>query len=212
MKEHAPIVYLVDDDPSVLKALTRLLVAEGFETRSFASPQKFLSKHDPGIPGCVILDVAMPEISGLHLQELMTKTGHARPIVFISGNSDIATGVAAMKKGAIDFLTKPFSNESLLTAVKEALRRDRKQRKRSGEVGALKKRLSRLTPREREVLQQVVSGKLNKQVAANLGIVEKTVKVHRARMMKKMGARTLAELVHLTEGFNLAEAKTEPSR
>jgi FixJ family two-component response regulator len=209
MQEPSPIVYLVDDDPSVLKALTRLLIAEGFDVRPFASPQRFLSKHDPSVPGCLILDMAMPDVSGLDLQELIVRARQDRPVIFISGKSDIATSVAAMKKGAVDFLTKPFSDDSLLGAVKEAIRKDQAARSKNEEIHLLRSRMMRLTPREREVMSQVVLGKLNKQIAANLGIVEKTVKVHRARMMKKMDARTLAQLVHFAERLESANVALE---
>jgi FixJ family two-component response regulator len=211
MTQHPPIVYLVDDDPSVLRALTRLLSAEGFDTRPFDSPQRFLAKHDPTLPGCIVLDVAMPNVSGLDLQDLILKAGQIRPIIFISGNSDIETSVAAMKKGAVDFLTKPFSDRSLLKAVKEAIRKDQADRIVSNEVNVLNSRFSRLTSRERQVLKQVALGKLNKQIAANLGIVEKTVKVHRARMMKKMGASTLAELIHFAERLEAANIEIDRS-
>jgi RNA polymerase sigma factor (sigma-70 family) len=203
------VIYLVDDDPSVLKAITRLLVAEGFETRPFASPKAFLSRHDTRLPGCIIMDVAMPDLSGLDLQELIAETGQNKPIIFISGNSDVATSVTAMKKGAVDFLIKPFTDESLLKAVRDAINKDRVRRKISEERDTLRKRLTHLTPREKEVLKLVIAGKLNKQIAAKLGIVEKTVKVHRARMMSKMCAKTLAELVHFAERLDASQAEAD---
>jgi FixJ family two-component response regulator len=198
MEEHS-VVYLVDDDPSVLRALTRLLRAEGFETRPFVSPRRFLAEHDSNVPGCVILDLSMPEVSGLDLQESIASAGGARQVIFISGKDDIAASVRAMKKGAVDFLTKPFNNETFLSAVRDAIKKDHVARQHSDRVHLLERRFSSLTHREREILSQVVSGKLNKQIAFDLRITEKTVKTHRSRAMRKMGAKSLAELVHFAE-------------
>jgi len=198
-----PVVFLVDDDASVLKALARLLGTEGVETRTFQSSCAFLDQHDPDLPGCIVLDVAMPGLSGLDLQPLLARAGHVQPIIFISGHSDIRTSVSAMKHGAMDFLTKPFDDRELLSAVADAIERDRAARHDRAALEKIENRLSSLTPRERAVFAQVVVGKLNKQIAASLGIVEKTVKVHRARMMRKMGVRSLAELVQLSDRVGL---------
>ncbi len=199
MSNQSPIVHVVDDDPSVLKAFARLLATEGYETRQFPSPRSFLDQHDPNLPGCIILDVALPELSGLDLQRLIAGSKLSQPIIFVSGCSNVPTSVAAMKSGAFDFLTKPVNSGALLRAVREAIRKDAEARESSAELDQLEERLSRLSPRERAVFAQVVLGRLNKQIATALGIVEKTVKVHRGRMMRKMGARTVAELVRIAE-------------
>jgi FixJ family two-component response regulator len=205
VEEHS-VVYLVDDDPSVLRALTRLLSAEGFETRPFTSPRCFLAEHDSNTPGCVILDLSMPEASGLDLQESIASAGGARQVIFISGKDDIVASVTAMKKGAVDFLTKPFNNETFLSAVREAIKKDYVARQHIDKVRLLQRRFSSLTHREREILSHVVSGELNKQIAFDLRITEKTVKTHRSRAMRKMGATSLAELVHFTEVLGSFEA------
>jgi FixJ family two-component response regulator len=192
-------VFVVDDDASVLRSVTRLLVAHGFETRPFQSSSSFLDQYDPDLPGCIILDLAMPGLSGLDLQPMLARLSRARQIIFISGRSDVRASVSAMKQGALDFLTKPFDKMELLTAVKEAIARDRSARKSHLVLDDIEKRVATLTPREQAVFAEVVLGKLNKQIAANLGIGEKTVKVHRARIMRKMGVRTIAELVRLAD-------------
>jgi FixJ family two-component response regulator len=192
-------VFLVDDDAGVLKALSRLMRAHGYEVRRFASPEKFLQFHDATVPGCAVLDVAMPGLDGLELQQAMTVAGIQRPIIFITGKGDIPTSVRAMKAGAIDFLTKPVSDDDLLDAIGRAKEHDAKNRQIHAEQAAIKAKLATLTPREREVLTHVVAGRLNKQIAGDLGTVEKTVKVHRGRMMEKLGVRTVADLVRLAE-------------
>jgi FixJ family two-component response regulator len=199
-------VFVVDDDPSVLRALTRLLAAAGFEARGFPSPAAFLEQHDPAIPGCLVLDVALPGLDGLQLQQALTISGCARPIVFITGRGDIPTSVRAMKSGAVDFLTKPVDDEELLAAVRNAIGIDRRARMAQVELDALGQRLASLTPREREVLAHVVTGRLNKQIAADLGTVEKTIKVHRGRIMAKMAARSLADLVRIAERLGIPPA------
>jgi FixJ family two-component response regulator len=205
-------VFVVDDDPSVLRALTRLFTATGFKARAFASPAAFLEQHDSAAPGCLVLDVALPGLDGLQLQQALTASGCARPIVFITGRGDIPTSVRAMKGGAVDFLTKPVRDEDLLTAVRSAIEADRLAREAQVEMDALKQRLATLTPREREVLVHVVAGRLNKQIAADLGTVEKTIKVHRARIMEKMTVRSLADLVRIAErlGIPPATARVPP--
>jgi two-component system, LuxR family, response regulator FixJ len=193
-----PVVYLVDDDPGVLKALIRLLRAEGYAAQAFNSPVEFLREHDPLAPGCVVLDICMPNIDGLALQQDLLTSGCERVIVFVTGHGDIATSVQAMKAGAVDFLTKPFYDEDFLAAVRNAIAKDEHARKVRLELQSIRWRMATLTPRERQVLQHVVAGRLNKQIAADLGIAEKTIKVHRARAMEKMCVASLAELVRIT--------------
>lgn len=190
-------VFLVDDDASVLAALSRLLRAKGYDVKPYPSPQDFLAGHDATLPGCALLDVSMPELDGLALQEALTADGVQRPVIFITGVGDIPTSVRAMKAGAIDFLTKPVDEKDLLAAIARAEERDREDRQAQGEVTLISARVATLTPREREVLTHVVAGRLNKQIAGDLGTSEKTIKVHRARMMQKMGVRTVADLVRL---------------
>jgi FixJ family two-component response regulator len=192
-------VFLVDDDAGVLRALARLLRAAGHEVREFVSPQEFLAGHDPSVPGCAVFDVAMPELDGLQLQAALTAQGIERPVIFITGVGDVPVSVRAMKAGAVDFLTKPVNDRDLLGAIASAAARDAEARRRHEEVTAIASRLATLTRREREVLSHVVAGRLNKQIAYDLGTVEKTIKVHRGRMMSKMGARSVAELVRLAE-------------
>jgi FixJ family two-component response regulator len=192
------VVYLVDDDAGVLKSMGRLLQAEGFEVRAFQSGQAFLGEHDPGAPGCVVLDMRLPDLGGLALQQALLAAHCERPIVFMTGFGDVADSVQAMKAGAVDFLTKPCDEEDLLRAVHGAVERDEQARRVRSELERIQGRLASLTPREHEVLLQVVDGRLNKQIAADLGIAEKTIKVHRARAMEKMGASSLADLVRKT--------------
>ena len=199
---------MVDDDPSVLRALTRLISAAGLEARAFPTPAAFLQAHDPATPGCLLLDLALPGLDGLELQEALAVSDCARPIVFITGRGDVPTSVRAMKGGAVDFLTKPVNDRDLLAAVRHAIEIDRVAREAQAEMGALKQRLASLTPREREVLAQVVAGRLNKQIAADLGTVEKTIKVHRARLMEKMAVRSLADLVRIAERLGIQPAGT----
>jgi FixJ family two-component response regulator len=193
------IVFIVDDDPGVLKALSRVLNAAGYQTRTFLSAQEFLSGHDPSTPGCLVLDFAMPDLNGLQLQEALSAGGISRPIVFVTGKGDIITSVRAMKEGAVDFLTKPVSRTNLLAAIARARQLDFQAREIRRERAAIHAGIARLTPREREVFALVVAGKLNKQIAADLGTVEKTIKVHRARMMHKLGVKTVQDLVRLAE-------------
>ena len=204
MTDETATVFLVDDDPSVLRALTRLLRAGGYQVSAFRSPRDFLAQHDAAVPGCVVLDLAMPGLNGLELQTALAAAGCQRPIVFISGHGDVPSSVRAMKAGAVDFLTKPVSEENLVAAIQRGIDRDRQMRQARAELQAIGERLSRLTPREREVFQHVVAGQLNKQIAADLGTVEKTVKVHRSRVMEKMGVRSLADLVRMAERIGLA--------
>jgi len=192
-------VFLVDDDAGVLKALSRLLKANDYEVHTFTSPQAFLAQHDSSVPGCAIFDVAMPGLDGLALQQAVTAGGSQLPVVFLTGKGDIPTSVRAIKAGAVDFLTKPVNDRDLLSAVARAKAQDGRTRQIHTELESIHARMSTLTPREREVLTHVVAGKLNKQIAGDLGTVEKTIKVHRGRMMKKLGLRSVADLVRLAE-------------
>ncbi len=199
MNDISPIVFVVDDDPDVLKSLARVLRSTGLAVATFSSPSDFLEQHDPRAAGCLVLDVAMPDLNGLELQQALTAKGSAIPIIFLTGRGDIPMSVQAMKGGAVDFLTKPIHDEDLLKAVHIALEKNRIERQSRAELDEILERLATLTPREREVLTHVVSGQLNKQIANDLGTVEKTIKVHRARVMEKMKVNSVAELVRLTE-------------
>ena len=193
-------VYLVDDDLGVLNGLSRLLRARNYDVKPYSSPQLFLEEHDVTVPGCAVFDVSMPGLNGLELQLALTASdGCHRPIVFITGKGDISTSVRAMKAGAIDFLTKPIKDEALFDAISQAEKRDADSRKLYSELELIKAKMTALTPREREVLVHVVAGRPNKQIAADLGTVEKTIKVHRSRMMEKLGVRTVADLVRMTQ-------------
>jgi FixJ family two-component response regulator len=196
-------VYLVDDDAAVLKGLRRLLTSAGLHVVAFESPRDFLEGLDREASGCVVLDFSMPGLNGLELQQALAASGNALPVIFLTGKGDIPTSVQAMKGGAADFLTKPVDGEVLLAAIRGAIERDRSQRAERAERDDIARRLATLTARERDVLRHVVAGRLNKQIAAELGTVEKTVKVHRARVMEKMQARSLAELVRLAQKAGL---------
>jgi FixJ family two-component response regulator len=192
-------VFIVDDDAGVLKALSRLLRAKGYDVRPFASPQAFLAHHDSRVPGCAVLDVSMPGLNGLELQQALTAGESRRPVIFVSGKGDIPTSVRAMRAGAIDFLTKPVRDRDLLAAVARAEEEDAKSRRTRSELAVIGAKMTTLRPREREVFGHVVAGRLNKQIAYDLGTVEKTIKVHRGRMMEKLGLRTVAELVRMAD-------------
>jgi len=191
--------FLIDDDPGVLKALSRIVRTAGYETISYSSPRDFLRDHDSSTPGCAVVDLTMPELDGLEVQQSLAESGAGRPVIFLTGHGDIPASVRAMKAGAIDFLVKPVNREQLLSAIAQAQVLDTKARQQRSERLSIEERLARLTPREYEVLLHVVRGRLNKQIAADLGTVEKTIKVHRGRMMAKLQVRSVAELVHLTE-------------
>jgi FixJ family two-component response regulator len=197
-------IFLVDDDASVLKALSRLLRARGYDVRAHASPLEFLASHDPTIPGCVVLDVSMPGLDGLELQRELTVAAAHRPIVFLTGKGSIPMSVQAMRAGAIDFLTKPVNDRDLLAAIARAEEQDSKYRQAHAELMYIHAKIASLTPRERQVLTHVVAGRLNKQIAGDLGTVDKTIKVRRSRMMEKLGVRTVADLVRLTEKAGLS--------
>lgn len=194
--------FLVDDDPGVLKALSRIVRTAGYESVCYSSPQDFLREHDPSIPGCIVLDLTMPDLDGLELQQCLAEAGGELPIIFLSGQADVPASVSAMKAGAIDFLVKPVNREKLLAAIEQARERDRQARQARCEWQSVEGKLARLTRREREVLDHVVKGKLNKQIAADLGTVEKTIKVHRGRMMAKLEVRNVADLVRLAGRIN----------
>ena len=193
------ILYVVDDDDAVRAALGRLLSAGGYRVAAFQSAETFLVQHDPHAHGCIVLDVAMPGLDGLALQQLLAERGSHMPVIFLTGRADVPMTVRAMKRGAFDFLTKPVDGDELFPAVARALERDLALRRADAARAATESRLSTLTAREREVLTHVMAGRLNKQIAADLGTAEKTVKVHRARGMEKMHVRSVAELVRLVE-------------
>jgi FixJ family two-component response regulator len=192
-------VFLVDDDAGVVKALSRLLRAKGYDVRPFASAEEFLEGHDAAVAGCAVFDVAMPGLDGLALQQVFTAGGKQRPVIFLTGKGDIQKSVRAMKAGAVDFLTKPVRDKDLLDAIARAEAQDARTRQTSAEVAAIEAKIATLTPREREVFTHVIAGRLNKQIAGDLGTVEKTIKVHRGRMMEKLGVHTVVDLVRLAE-------------
>jgi FixJ family two-component response regulator len=206
-----PVVFVVDDDPAVLRGVARMLRFAGFVTETFASAGEFLQKLPPDACGCVILDVAMPDIDGLEAQRALASRASALQVIFLTGHADIQTGVTAMKRGATDFLTKPVGKAQLLEAVRQALGRCEALIRERLEVSDIERRLATLTRREREVLTHVLAGKLNKQIAAELGTVENTVKVHRARIMEKMQAATVAALVRLAARAGITAAGAEPA-
>lgn len=199
MKQESPIVYIVDDDPSVRRSLARLIRSEGFRVESFAQAQDFLDRKEGTDPSCLVLDVNLPGRSGLDLQSELSSRGYSMPIVFITGYGTIPMSVQAMKGGAVEFLEKPVNDQVLLRAIHQAVEKDRQMRRQYIERKEIQQRLASLTPREREVLPLVVSGMLNKQVALRLGTTEKTIKVHRARIMEKMRADSLVDLVRLAQ-------------
>jgi FixJ family two-component response regulator len=197
-------VYVVDDDPLVLKALGRLLQTEGYNVCVFDSPRAFLDAHDPSLPGCTLLDVGMTELSGLETQNELLALGDTRPIIFITGQDDVRTGILAMKAGARDYLIKPVPPAVLLEAVAAAVQGDLAASRERARLAEIVRRWETLTKREQEVMVQVALGRLNKQIAFDLGIVEKTTKVHRARIMEKMAVRSVAALVHAVEQLERA--------
>jgi len=199
MSSSAATVFVVDDELSVRQSLSHLLRAAGLNVAVFDSAQAFLESYDPSAPGCLVLDLAMPGLNGLELQEALAVKGSLLPIIFLTGRGDLPSGVKAMKRGAVDFLAKPVDAADLIEAVRRGIEKERVARRADAELKEIRRRLATLTPREYEVLRHVVSGKLNKQIAADLGTVEKTVKVHRARVMEKVKAASLAELVRMAQ-------------
>ncbi|KPK37940.1 MAG: hypothetical protein AMJ69_09825 [Gammaproteobacteria bacterium SG8_47] len=197
MAEQTANVFIVDDDASVRRGLARLLGANGYRTQTFASARELLESGVKAQGGCIILDLKMPDIDGMQLQQRLVDAGINVSIVFLTGHGDLATGVQAMKQGAVDFLTKPVDEQTLLAAVREALGLQSERQAEHALITAVRERLVTLSPREREVMDAVVRGALNKQIAAQLGISEKTVKVHRGHVMEKMHVSSLAELVQL---------------
>jgi FixJ family two-component response regulator len=207
MTEQPPIVFVVDDDASMRDAVRSLMRSVGLRVELFSSPREFLQWKRPDAPSCLVLDVRLPGESGLDLQRELAEANIHLPIIFITGHGDIPMSVRAMKAGAIEFLTKPFRDQDLLDAIQVALELDRARRQRQAEIATLQERLRLLTPREREVLPLVVSGLLNKQVAAEIGTTEATVKVHRSQLMKKMGADSLPELVRMAQKIGIPGPK-----
>jgi len=202
-----PIVHVVDDDALVRDSIEDLLHSVGLQARLYASAQEFLAKPRPDAPGCLVLDVRLPEKSGLDFQKDLAGTGAELPIVFITGHGDIPMSVRAMKSGAVEFLTKPFRDQDLLDAIHAAIARDRVRRADAVALAELRHRFASLTSREQQVMLQVVSGRLNKQIAADLALSEPRVKAHRAQIMRKMQAKSLPELVRIADRLGIAIAK-----
>jgi len=201
MNAPAPLVRVVDDDASLVKAVARMLRASGFAVKTFASAAEFLAGPELDVPGCVLADLLMPGLSGLDLQEALAKAGQRLPVIFLSGHGDVPTAVRAMQRGAEDFLTKRAPKEKLLEAVRRAIARDARERAEQARLEALHERFAALTPRELEVLKHVVRGRLNKQIAGDLGIHERTVKLHRTAITTKLGVHSAAELTRLWVDF-----------
>ena len=209
--EPKPTVFVIDDDPSVLKGLARLLKSLGFNAETFASAELFLGReHYDGV-GCIVLDVRMPGLNGMDLQDELSRADYSMPIIFITGHGNIPMSVQAMKRGAVDFLTKPFDDEELLEAVKKAIERDGTARAERAQVHDIRRRIDTLTPREHEILRYVITGMLNKQIALKLDIAEKTVKIHRGRIMEKLRVDSVADLVRLAEKAGIRPATDKNS-
>ena len=212
MMAAAPLVFVVDDDPSVRRSLTRLLASAGYTVEAFASAREFLGREPHAGPCCLVLDVRMPGLNGLDLQEALTATGRRMSIVFVTGHVDVPMSVRAMKRGATDLLTKPVDDKDLLDAIHRCLAKDVEDLGEETRVAEVRRRVNRLSPRETEVFALVVTGMPNKQIAAALGISEKTIKVHRARVMDKMQAGSVAELVRLADRVGVILPKARAKR
>lgn len=207
MPDREAIVLVVDDDMSVREALEGLIRSAGLRVETFATAEEFLAHPPPDAPGCLVLDMRLPDLSGLDLQKRMAEINFEIPIVFITGHGDVPTSVQAMKAGALEFLTKPFADRDLLNAIQQAIKRDRAARRQQLKVKELHGRYQSLTPREREVMERVVSGLLNKQIAAELGTSVITIKAHRGQVMHKMRADSLADLVRMSDMLGIPRAK-----
>lgn len=206
-REPDAVIAIVDDDPSVREGLDSLIRSVGWRVETFASAQEFLARPGVEAPSCLVLDLQLPGLSGLDLQKWMAEAGLEIPIVFLTGHGNIPTSVQAMKAGAVEFLTKPFDEQDLLHAIQEAIERDRRTRQQHAELSDLQRRYHSLTAREQEVMQQVTSGLLNKQIAAELKISEFTVKIHRGNVMRKMHADSLADLVRMADNLGIRSQK-----
>lgn len=204
-----PIVFIVDDDVSMRRALTNLFESVGLKVEAFGSAPQLLQAKPPEVPSCLVLDIRLPGASGLDLQSDLAKANIQTPVIFITGHGDIPMTVRAMKSGAIDFLTKPVRDQDILDAVQAAIERDRKRRDLNKTVSTVKSRFESLSSRERDVLSLVTSGLMNKQVAAQLGLAEITVKIYRGQIMRKMGAKSLADLVRMSEALGIRPSKPD---
>lgn len=203
MTDKSEWVFVVDDDASIRTAVSRLLRSAGFHTETFSSAEAFLEYERPDAPSCLVLDVQLPQFNGLELQDILREGDHTLPIIFITGHGDIPMSVRAIRAGAVDFLPKPFVDDDLLRAVGRGIEQDRRDRRVRSDVSVIRQRFESLSPREREVLDYVVSGTLNKQIGYRLGVKEKTIKVHRGQVMRKMKAGSLAELVRMAETIGI---------
>ena len=200
----APTVFVIDDDPSIRSALERLVASVGLNCQTFATADEYLAQMDPAAPGCLIVDMRLPGLNGFELQEHLNRDGYHPPIIFLTAYGDIKTTVRAMKRGAVDFLTKPFHEQELLDAIRQSVERDREGRRKHAELSRRRAQYNSLTARERQVLALVVTGRLNKQIAAELNLSESTVKLHRGEVMQKMEAHSLAELVSIVADLEIA--------
>jgi FixJ family two-component response regulator len=207
MTEPQPLVFVIDDDASTRETLSSLIRSVGLQVELFGSAQEFLKSKRPDAPSCLVLDIRLPGISGLDFQRKLADSNISIPVIFITGHGDIQMSVRAMKAGAIEFLTKPFRAQDLLDAIHAALEKDRGRRERDAEIGELQTRFASLTPREKKVLPLVVSGLLSKQIAAEIGTSEATIKVHRSQLMRKMGAESVADLVRMAEKMRVSVPK-----